>query len=185
MKQSQIWSSIASLAVVAGLASCSNGGQTEDTSRRAAVDAYNRHAVAASAPAAQMAAVAPVDPLPAPVAPAELNPSAPAAGGEGKPLAATPTAIVTSQTPTASQSKPPVAAAPPAARPGGLPPGAGRDVVQRVCTGCHAIGMVTAKGRTSDGWSEIIDRMMGLGLEASDEDLQTVHAYLSRELPPR
>ncbi|WP_312407224.1 cytochrome c, partial [Brevundimonas sp.] len=74
---------------------------------------------------------------------------------------------------------------PAAARLGGLPPGAGRDVVQRVCTGCHAIGMVTAKGRTSDGWSEIIGRMMGLGLEASDEDLQTIHAYLSRELPPR
>lgn len=67
----------------------------------------------------------------------------------------------------------------------GLPAGAGRETVQQVCTSCHAIGMVTANGRTSDGWAEVIERMMGLGLEASDEDLQAVHAYLTREFPPR
>ena len=67
----------------------------------------------------------------------------------------------------------------------GLPAGPGRETVQQVCSNCHAIGMVTANGRTSDGWAEIIERMMGLGMEASDEDLQTVHAYLTREFPPR
>ena len=45
--------------------------------------------------------------------------------------------------------------------------------------------MVTANGRTSDGWTEVIERMMGLGIEASDEDLRTVHAYLTREFPPQ
>lgn len=67
----------------------------------------------------------------------------------------------------------------------GLPAGPGRDVTQRVCTACHAIGMVTAKGRTSQEWAEIIGRMQGLGLEASDDDLYAIHDYLSRELPPR
>ena len=66
-----------------------------------------------------------------------------------------------------------------------LPAGPGRDTVQQVCSSCHAIGMVTATGRTSDDWAEMIERMIGLGLEASDEDLQIVHAYLSREFPPR
>lgn len=67
----------------------------------------------------------------------------------------------------------------------GLPPGAGRDQVQRVCTSCHAIGMVTAKGRTEQEWAEIIGRMQGLGMEASDDDLYAIHDYLTRELPPR
>lgn len=66
-----------------------------------------------------------------------------------------------------------------------LPAGPGRETVQQVCTSCHAIGMVTANGRTSDGWTEVIERMMGFGIEASDEDLRTVHAYLTRAFPPQ
>jgi cytochrome c5 len=99
------------------------------------------------------------------------------------PTAAPQTKTTTPPTTPAPQS--PASPPPAAIVRAGLPAGAGRETVQRVCTSCHAIGMVTAKGRTADGWSEIIGRMIGLGLEASDEDLQTVHAYLTRELPPR
>lgn len=67
----------------------------------------------------------------------------------------------------------------------GLPSGPGRDLTQRVCSSCHAIGMVTAKGRSEQEWAEIIGRMQALGLEANDDDLYTIHEYLSRELPPR
>lgn len=138
-------------------------------------------------PSVEVALAAPITPVepanqPAP-APAPANPSAPA--------------VVP---PVAAQAAPKPASTPPPPAPGrapgaeipvvtpvraGLPAGPGRETVQQVCTSCHAIGMVTANGRTSEGWAEIIERMMGLGMEASDEDLQTVHAYLTRELPPR
>ena len=143
----------------------------------------------ASAPA-PTAAPAPADvppevvaaPIPAaPVAPTESGPVAPPPVVVRVPAPATPPVSPPSPPapvlPTPSATVTPVRA--------GLPAGPGRETVQQVCTGCHAIGMVTANGRTSDGWAEMIERMMGLGMEASDEDLQTVHAYLTREFPPR
>lgn len=174
-----------SLVVVAALSGCNEAGQSDAARNQAAVNAYNNHrAEPATAASQEMAATAPSVAPPAMIETAALQGSAALAP---IPPAVTPPAKAESSVVDAQSSAPPAKAAPapPAARPGGLPAGAGRDTVQRVCTSCHAIGMVTAKGRTPDGWSEIIGRMMGLGLEASDEDLQTIHAYLSRELPPR
>nr|WP_314434993.1 cytochrome c [uncultured Brevundimonas sp.] len=181
---------LGSVAMATLIAGCGETGPSEADRQRAAVDAYNHHGEPAGPTASSSA--------PTPIQTAALNPPAAvpdetlAAPSEPPAQAATPTRQA-QQTQQATQAAPaassaPTSAAAPTPRPapaGGLPPGAGRDTVQRVCTSCHAIGMVTAKGRTPDGWSEIIGRMMGLGLEASDEDLQTVHAYLSRNLPPR
>lgn len=121
-----------------------------------------------------VAAATPAEAAPAVTAPADT------------PAVVVRTPVVPSATPPAPPA--PVPTIPPAIVTPvrvGLPASPGRETVQQVCTGCHAIGMVTANGRTSDGWAEMIERMMGLGMEASDEDLQTVHAYLTREFPPR
>jgi mono/diheme cytochrome c family protein len=67
----------------------------------------------------------------------------------------------------------------------GLPAGAGRDVVQRVCSSCHGIDTVTAVGRTPQQWADIIGQMQNMGLSASDDDLATIQSYLSRQLPPK
>lgn len=67
----------------------------------------------------------------------------------------------------------------------GLPSGAGRELTQRTCTGCHGVDAITAQGRTPDGWAQIINQMQNMGLSASEEDLVQIHAYLSRNLPPR
>jgi cytochrome c5 len=122
--------------------------------------------IVAAAPASP---AVPTGPAPAAATPVVVRPSAPSPA-------------VPAPVPVPALSAPPATVTPVRV---GLPVGPGRETVQQVCTGCHAIGMVTANGRTSDGWAEIIERMMGLGLEASDEDLQTVHAYLTREFPPR
>lgn len=129
-------------------------------------------AVTAAAPASPAAPTLPAPAAPDP-APVVVRPSAPSPASPAAPPAPAPPP----STPGPSATVAPVRA--------GLPAGPGRETVQQLCTGCHAIGMVTATGRTSDGWAEMIERMMGLGLEASDEDLQTVHAYLTREFPPR
>ncbi|HEX8470992.1 MAG TPA: cytochrome c, partial [Brevundimonas sp.] len=111
---------------------------------------------------------------------------------------ATPVVAATSTAPVkpAAQTPPPTpvrpaggSAAAPAARPpivtAGLPAGAGREVVQKECGSCHGIDTVTAVGRTPQQWAEIIGQMQNMGLSASDEDLATIHAYLSRQLPPK
>lgn len=141
---------------------------------------------AAPASSTSVAAVSPVAEAPVQTgdnSAATTNPAKPVTAAISVPTpspAKQPTALP--QAPAAT----PATAAPPVVRVStGLPPGSGRDVVQRACTSCHAIGMVTAKGRTSQEWGEIIGRMQGLGLEASDDDLYTIHQYLSRELPPR
>lgn len=91
----------------------------------------------------------------------------------------------------ASPASAAAAAAPPAARSPvvqastGLPAGAGRDTVQRVCGACHSIETVTAVGRSPQGWADVIGQMQNMGLSASDEELETVHAYLSKNLPPK
>lgn len=139
--------------------------------------------VPAAAPAATSASGLPAQVVAAPA------PAAPVAPMASEPVATRPVVRPPAPSPAAPASPPaPALPAPPATVTpvrAGLPAGPGRETVQQVCTGCHAIGMVTANGRTSDGWAEMIERMMGLGMEASDEDLQTVHAYLTREFPPR
>lgn len=150
--------------------------------------------IAACSPAEKSEPVAPSPPAAA--APAATTPVV-AMVEEAAPAAATPAPAPTQET-VRPPAAPAATAPPPVARPEpaptvvastpvrvGLPAGPGREMTQQLCTSCHAIGMVTATGRTSDGWAEIIERMMGLGLEASDEDLQTVHAYLTREFSPR
>lgn len=173
---------IIALTIALTLAGCGQSESAEAKNREAAVNAYNNHPSPPPAAAPVEVAAAPAAPAAAETASADMP-------------TATPTAAVAAPTaaPQVKGATPPPAPAPqsPASPPpaaivrAGLPAGPGRETVQRVCTSCHAIGMVTAKGRTADGWSEIIGRMIGLGLEASDEDLQTVHAYLTRELPPR
>lgn len=140
-----------------------SGGAPEKAAAETPAVVATAPVVTAATPVeAPPASAAPVVAAPAPTpTPAAPRPAAPAAGAPAAPAAP----VVRAST--------------------GLPAGPGRDLTQRVCTACHAIGMVTAKGRTSQEWAEIIGRMQGMGLEASDDDLYAIHEYLSRELPPR
>jgi len=169
------------LATALAVTGCSQSESAEGKNREAAVNAYNNHSSPAPAAAPVEVAAAPVAPPAAEAVAADMPTGTPT------PAVAAPTAApqAKAKAPTAPAPQSPTSPPPAAIVRAGLPAGPGRETVQRVCTSCHAIGMVTAKGRTADGWSEIIGRMIGLGLEASDEDLQTVHAYLTRELPPR
>lgn len=65
-----------------------------------------------------------------------------------------------------------------------LPEGKGKDVTQRVCSGCHGINVFAQQRHTSEKWSSIIDTMVSRGLDASDEDLATINTYLATYLAP-
>jgi hypothetical protein len=57
-------------------------------------------------------------------------------------------------------------------------------VIQRACVGCHDLATAAGKGHTPDEWSDIIDRMIDRGVDASPAELAAVKAYLAKALPP-
>lgn len=65
-----------------------------------------------------------------------------------------------------------------------LPEGAGKAVVQRMCVGCHQLSVITAKRATKDQWSTLVQQMVSRGADGSDQDIETVVDYLSKNFPP-
>jgi mono/diheme cytochrome c family protein len=56
-------------------------------------------------------------------------------------------------------------------------------LVQRACVGCHALEIVTGKGRSPQEWSDLVDRMADRGVDASDAELAQIKAYLAKTYP--
>ena len=63
-----------------------------------------------------------------------------------------------------------------------LPEGKGKDVVMRLCSGCHAVTVFAKERHTPEKWASIVDSMVAKGMEASDDELETINAYLSTNL---
>jgi competence protein ComEA len=61
----------------------------------------------------------------------------------------------------------------------GLPDGDGKATVVRLCGTCHPPERGASVRLTRDGWQDVIPRMVGLGLKASDEDLNVALEYLA------
>jgi len=75
--------------------------------------------------------------------------------------------------------------APPSAQPDDqLPAGPGRDVTVRVCKQCHEVKTFADKRYSEDKWDAVLDDMMAKGMNASDEDLETVRKYLDTYMTP-
>lgn len=60
-----------------------------------------------------------------------------------------------------------------------LPPGAGREQVQKVCGGCHSVSVITEYRATKEKWGEIVDNMVSRGAEGTDEEIDQVVNYLA------
>jgi competence protein ComEA len=60
-----------------------------------------------------------------------------------------------------------------------LPAGAGKQAVEKVCSGCHEIDAVIMVRRTKIGWEEIVSDMAARGATGSDEELSAVVQYLT------
>ncbi len=61
-----------------------------------------------------------------------------------------------------------------------LPDGKGKDVFQRMCSNCHGLDQVTSVKNTKKQWSNVVDDMVSRGAEGSDDDVNAVISYLSR-----
>jgi hypothetical protein len=71
------------------------------------------------------------------------------------------------------------AAAPAAAAGQQLPEGPGREQVVKLCGTCHPPERGASVRLTREGWQDVMTRMVGIGLKASDEDLNAALEYLA------
>jgi len=61
-----------------------------------------------------------------------------------------------------------------------LPNGPGKDLVMNVCTVCHELTRITSKMKTKEEWGDTVDKMASRGAKASDEEFETIVAYLAK-----
>jgi len=66
-----------------------------------------------------------------------------------------------------------------------LPPGAGRDVMVRVCSKCHTPEIVADQTLDEAGWRELVEQMAGNGANASDAEFDQIVAYLAKAFPAK
>jgi mono/diheme cytochrome c family protein len=65
-----------------------------------------------------------------------------------------------------------------------LPPGEGRDVMIRVCSGCHEPEMVADQQTDEAGWKIVVDQMAGNGAQATEAEFAQIVKYLTKAFPP-
>jgi competence protein ComEA len=65
-----------------------------------------------------------------------------------------------------------------------LPEGPGKAVVERICSGCHGVEVFTDSRNTKERWGAVVDDMASRGAEGTDEELNQVVEYLSKNFGP-
>ena len=60
-----------------------------------------------------------------------------------------------------------------------LPDGAGKATVVKLCGTCHPPERGASVRLTREGWQDVMTRMVGLGLKATDEELNVALEYLA------
>lgn len=61
-----------------------------------------------------------------------------------------------------------------------LPEGEGKKVVEKLCNDCHGPENYTKKKHTKDEWEKVIQDMVEKGASGTDQELDTVIAYLTK-----
>jgi competence protein ComEA len=61
-----------------------------------------------------------------------------------------------------------------------LPEGKGKDIFVRMCSDCHGLDQVTSSKYPKKQWTYVVDDMVSRGAAGSDEDVNSVIGYLSR-----
>ena len=64
-----------------------------------------------------------------------------------------------------------------------LPDGPGKEETQKLCTQCHEIDRVFSLRQDHDAWQTTVNKMVALGLRASDAEIQVVTDYLAKSFP--
>jgi cytochrome c5 len=65
-----------------------------------------------------------------------------------------------------------------------LPAGDGRDLVAVACSQCHYLGTIAKIRDGAPGWRRYVDNMVLRGAQLTKPEIETVVAYLARNLGP-
>jgi len=66
-----------------------------------------------------------------------------------------------------------------------LPEGAGKEILQSACAGCHEIGRVLRAGYSAQDWSTVLHMMRNVGAQLSDDQFATLVPYLAENFPQK
>jgi mono/diheme cytochrome c family protein len=59
----------------------------------------------------------------------------------------------------------------------------GQKLLEQKCASCHGMKKATAKGRDEAKWRSTILRMKGNGADLSQQDIETLTAYMAKNYP--
>ena len=65
-----------------------------------------------------------------------------------------------------------------------LPVGGAKALVEKTCTGCHAVEVVTSQRMNKSEWAAIVQNMVARGAQASDAEANAMVEYLAGTLGP-
>ena len=60
-----------------------------------------------------------------------------------------------------------------------LPPGEGKELVERICAPCHGVYPLTQRNRTKAAWQSTVDSMESRGAKGTDAEFKIVVDYLA------
>ena len=64
-----------------------------------------------------------------------------------------------------------------------LPPGPGREEMQKVCSSCHELERSISLRQDRDGWKGTINKMMSLGAQGTEQEFSSTLDYLAANYP--
>ncbi|HUA63668.1 MAG TPA: helix-hairpin-helix domain-containing protein [Verrucomicrobiae bacterium] len=65
-----------------------------------------------------------------------------------------------------------------------LPDAPGKEAVEKVCSNCHALAVITQNRGSQRHWEATVDDMVSRGAEATDEEIEQVVKYLVANFGP-
>lgn len=65
-----------------------------------------------------------------------------------------------------------------------FPPAPEREVVLRVCSGCHATEAIARQRLEPADWQRVVAAMAAQGAQGTDAEFDAIAAYLARSFPP-
>lgn len=60
-----------------------------------------------------------------------------------------------------------------------LPDGPGKELLPKLCAGCHDLMFTVSTRETKEGWAGIVNDMRAKGADGTDADFDVVVAYLA------
>jgi hypothetical protein len=66
-----------------------------------------------------------------------------------------------------------------------LPAGKNKEMVEKICAGCHELSLLTDRGRSKDDWIAVVKSMIDMGADIKPDQVAAITDYLASALPPR